>query len=125
MMNIRKIAAIYSLIIGISIVGMWSFFLVSNQVPELDSGSSEIILHLFAEFVTATLLIASGLSLLKKTSFAFHLFLVSLGMLLYTVIVSAGYYVDLGDLAMVAMFCVFQILTIGFILLSLFRSKDF
>jgi len=120
-MNFRKISALYSLFVGFSILGMWSFFLFSNQVPELDSGSSEIFLHLFAEFLTAGFLLASGFSLLKKTRFSFHLFLVSLGMLLYTVIVSAGYYVDLGELAMVAMFGFLQVLTLSFIVVSLLK----
>ncbi len=122
-MNIRRIAIWYSFVIGFSMVGMWTFFVVSNQVPELSSGSAQIFFHLFAEFLTAAFLIVSGISLLKKMSFSFHLFLVSLGMLLYTVIVSAGYYVDLGQWTMVAMFVVFQILSVFLIIVSLFKSE--
>ena len=125
MMNIRKISALYSLFLGLSILGMWSFFLFSNQVPELNSGSAEIFFHLFAEFLTAVFLIVSGISLLRKASFSFHLFLVSLGMVLYTVIVSAGYYVDLGEFAMVAMFTILQILTLAFIVVALLKSNQF
>ena len=46
-------------------------------------------------------------------------------MLLYTVIVSAGYYGQNGDMIMVGMFTVFQILTLLFIGLSFYKWKEF
>jgi len=124
-MNVRKIASLYSIVIGIAMICMWSVFLVTNQVPELKTAPLKISYHLLAEFLTAILLLIGGFGLFTKKVWGFHLYLISLGMLLYTVIVSAGYYVNLGDMIMVSMFTVFQVFTIIFIGIALFRYDEF
>lgn len=48
-----------------------------------------------------------------------------MGMLLYTVIVSAGYYGQQEDMIMVGMFTIFQVLTVLFIGLSFYKWKEF
>ena len=124
-MNVRKIASLYSIVIGIAMICMWSVFLVTNQVPELKTAPLKISYHLLAEFLTAILLLIGGFGLFTKKVWGFHLYLISLGMLLYTVIVSAGYYLNLGDMIMVSMFTVFQVFTIIFIGIALFRYDEF
>jgi len=124
-MNLRKIALLYSLIIGITMICMWIAFLVTNQVPEINTAPLKISYHLLAEFLTALLLLIGGFGLYTKKSWGFHLYLISMGMLLYTVIVSAGYYADLGEIVMVGMFTVFQVFTILFIGLTFIRCEDF
>lgn len=91
---------------------MWSFFIIAGLVPEFQEKAWEIVYHLVAEGVTAVLLIVAGIMTIKKHPFGRHLLLVSLGMLLYTVIVSAGYYAQRGEIAFVAMFSVFTIAAI-------------
>jgi len=118
-MNVQKITSLYCIIIGISMMLLWIALLLSNQVPELVIAPVKILYHLIAEFLTAILLIISGIGLFLKRTWSFHLSLISLGMLLYTVIVSAGYYANLGDMIMVGMFSLFQILTIYILVLSL------
>lgn len=122
---IRKIASIYSIIIGIAMFCMWLFFIATNQVPEIKSAPIQFTYHLTAEFLTAILLLIGGYGLLTKRVWGFHLYLISLGMLLYTVIASAGYYADLGDMIMVGMFSVFQLLTLIFIGLTFYYHKEF
>ena len=56
-MKIRNIIAIYSLFIGILMIGMWGMFILTGQVPEMATKPAEIMLHLLAEFTTAILLI--------------------------------------------------------------------
>jgi hypothetical protein len=124
-MNVRKLASIYSIIIGVAMFCMWSAFLITNQVPEINTAPLKIIYHLLAEFLTAILLLIGGFGLLTKKVWGFHLHLISMGMLLYTVIVSAGYYANLGDMIMVGMFTVFQVITILFIGIALFRYEEF
>lgn len=124
-MNLRKLASIYAIIIGIAMMCMWVGFLITNQIPEINNAPLEITYHLLAEFLTAILLLIGGFGLFAKKAWGFHLYLISMGMLLYTVIVSAGYYANLGDMIMVGMFTVFQVLTILFISIALFRYKDF
>lgn len=124
-MNLRKLASIYSIIIGFAMICMWVVFLITNQVPEINTAPLKISYHLLAEFLTALLLLIGGFGLFTKKEWGFHLYLISMGMLLYTVIVSAGYYANLGDIIMVGMFTVFQILTAFFIVLTYLRYKEF
>ena len=124
-MNLRNIASLYSIIIGTAMICMWIAFLFTNQVPEINTAPLKIRYHLLAEFLTALLLLIGGFSLYTKKSWGFHLYLISMGMLLYTVIVSAGYYADLGEIVMVGMFMFFQVMTILFIGIALFRFKEF
>jgi len=124
-MNIKKIASIYSIIIGLAMILMWLVLIATNQVPEIKSAPIQITYHLIAEFLTAIILLIGGFGLLKKRVWGFHLYLISMGMLLYTVIVSAGYYANLGNIIMVGMFTVFQIITLVFIGLTFYKYKEF
>ena len=124
-MNLEKLQSIYSIIIGIAMICMWLVFIATNQVPEVKTAPIKITYHLIAEFLTAILLLIGGYGLLTKRVWGLHLYLISMGMLLYTVIVSAGYYANLGDMIMVGMFSVFQILTIIFIVLTFYNYKEF
>ena len=103
-MKYRKACSVFSLIIGILMLSMWSFFLVTGNVPELETRTAEIILHLVAEFSTAVLLIISGILLLRASKNAIWVYPLSMGMLLYTLIVSPGYYIQSGDYIFTAMF---------------------
>lgn len=124
-MKLKKIAALYSIIIGIAMIGMWLLFIVTNQIPEINTEPVRITYHLIAEFLTAILLLIAGFALFTNQKWGFHLFLISMGMLLYTVIVSAGYYAEKKDIAMLAMFTIFQLLTAIFIGLSFYKYKKF
>jgi len=124
-MKLKKIAALYSIIIGIVMSGMWLSFIATNQVPEINTEPIRITYHLLAEFLTAILLLIGGFGLFTNRKWGFHLFLISMGMLLYTVIVSAGYYAEKGDIIMIGMFTIFQLLTVIFIGLSFYKYKEF
>ena len=85
--------------------------LLTNQVPE-EQIPWAITFHLAGELLTAVLLIVSALGLLLDKAWAKILSPFALGMLLYTVVVSPGYYAQLGDTAMVIMFAVLIALTV-------------
>lgn len=123
-MKIRNIIAIYSLFIGILMIVMWSMFILTGQVPEMATKPVEIILHLIAEFTTAILLIGGGIGLLKKIKIGYNLNLVALGMLLYTLIVSQGYYLQKGDLVFVGIFTVLFLTTLLFLIISLKKEYE-
>lgn len=117
--DVRTLSALYATVIGFTMLSMWTVFALTNQIPELHTGSKEIIYHLIAEGLTSIILILAGIGLFKSKKWSFHLFLVSLGMLFYTTIVSAGYYVDAGELSMMIMFSFLQVITFLFIVLSI------
>ena len=81
-------------------------------MPELKTEPFRIAFHLAGEFLTAVALIAGGLGLLCGAPWGRPMYLVSLGMLLYTVIVSPGYFCQRREWPMVGMFAVLLVLAL-------------
>lgn len=123
-MKIKKYAAIYSIFMGISMIGMWIMFYVTNQIPELEFKPIETSMHITAEIVTAVLLIIGGVSLFNK-KWGYEIYLLSMGMLLYTLIMSPGYFMEKGEAGFIIMFGVFIIIAIYFIIMSLVKKDEF
>jgi hypothetical protein len=111
--GIMKFAGWFGIIVGIGMMLMWTFFLVSGQIPEINSEPYRIAFHLAAEFATAIGLVISGLGILRNRLKFINIYLVSGGMLVYSLIVSPGYYAQLGDWNFVVMFTVLLISTIA------------
>jgi hypothetical protein len=93
-------------------LAQWGFFLAAGQVPELQAEPFRISFHLLGEGVTAFALIVSGIALFKRMSWSRDIAFASLGMLTYTVLVSPGYFAQLGQWPPVAMFAVLLIFTL-------------
>ena len=100
-------------------------FLFTGNVPELQTEPIWIAFHLAGEFTTAALLIAGGCGLLTLRTWGYHVFLLALGMLLYTIIVSPGYFGQLGQWVFVLMFAVLVVLTVLFVILAYRREGEF
>ena len=100
----RRWTAIYALVVGVLMLAMWTVLLLTGQAPELATEPLRILFHLAAEALTALTLIAGGIGLLRGRPWARGLTLLGLGMLVYTVIASPGYYAQAGNLPMVGMF---------------------
>jgi hypothetical protein len=105
-------AAIFALLVGIGMIGMWSISYFTKQIPELESEPVRIKFHLAAEFATALVLLIAGIGLFAKQAWAFSVYLVAVGMLIYTAIVSPGYFAQRGQWAYVGMFAVILVLAI-------------
>ena len=110
-------AAVYVLVVGTAMLGMWSYSLLKGQVPELRTEPLRILFHLAGECITAAALLAAGIGLLLDTCWAFEAYLISIGMLFYTVIVSPGYFAQKGQWAMVGFFAL--LLALGLVGLAL------
>ena len=107
-----KFSAIYGIFVGTMMFAQWAFFLASGQVPELQTEPWSIAMHLAAEFITAAGLILSGWGLLIHKSWGAKAYLVFAGMLVYSVIVSPGYFAQQGQWALVAMFAILLALAV-------------
>lgn len=103
-MNNQRISAIFTIIVGISMLGMWSLLVFTGQVPYLDTPQVEIKLHILTEVLTAVALIFGGVSVLRDWDIQKILHILSHGMLFYAVLNSSGYYIDRGETAMTVMF---------------------
>jgi hypothetical protein len=114
-----KFTAWYSITVGVLMLAQWGFFLATGQVPELQAEPYRIAFHLLGEGITAIALTVSGIALLRRTPWAHQTAFASLGMLTYTVLVSPGYFAQLGQWPLVAMFAVLLLLTLlSFVLLG-------
>ena len=99
-----RVAGWFGIVIGLLMAGQWTFFVTAGQVPELQAEPIRLGFHLAAEFVTALALVVSGVATLRAEPWGRSAMLVALGMLLYTVIVSPGYFAQRGEWPLVAMF---------------------
>ncbi len=108
-----RFAAWCSLVIGALMLAQWSLFLAAGQVPEVHTEPVRLAFHLAAEAATAVALMAAGVALLRGRPNAWKLGLVANGMLIYTVIVSPGYFAQKGQWPLVAMFAVLLFLAVA------------
>ncbi len=105
------LVAAYSVVVGVLMIGFWGFLVGTGQA-ELKERPWDMRLHLTAEGTTGLLLIASGVGSFTALPGESIIAPVALGMLLYTVINSPGFYAGRGNRPMVAMFVVLAILTV-------------
>ncbi len=105
-----KFGGWYSIVVGILMILQWVFFLVTGSVPEVKTAPTSLAFHLVDEFLTALVLILGGSALLQRKAWGRPVLLVGLGMLLYTIIVSAGYFAQNGTWPLVGMFAILLIL---------------
>ena len=123
-MNLRKAAAAFAVLVGAMMFAQWAFFIAAGEVTELETEPVRISFHLAAEFLTAAVLIVAGMALIKQKDWAFPVYMLALGMLSYTIVVSPGYFAQDGEYVFVGMFVALWILTVAFILLGVKEERD-
>jgi len=106
------LAAWFAIIVGLAMIGQWMFSYASGQIPELKTETIRIGFHIAGEILTAIMLVISGVGLLFAVPWAPTLFYISMGMLLYTAIVSPGYFAQKGEWIWVPFFAVIIILAV-------------
>jgi hypothetical protein len=111
-MKLRKTAAVYSILVGLAMIVTWIVLLNTNQVPELETAPLTITMHITAEFITAIVLLIGGIGLILNRTWAFNMFLLSMGMLIYAVVNASGAYAQQGNVAMIAVFIVVIVLSV-------------
>jgi hypothetical protein len=84
--------SILAIVVGIGMGAMWTVSYLSKQIPELETEPIRIKFHLVADFATAIILLIAGFGLMTNQVWAVSIYLTAVGMLLYTVIVSPGYF---------------------------------
>ncbi len=99
-----KFPALYGIGTGLLMIVQWTFSIISGSVPEFETAPRAIAFHLSAEFSTALMLIIGGLATLRSLSWGRTVLLLGLGMVIYSEIVSPGYYAQLGQWLFVGMF---------------------
>jgi hypothetical protein len=77
-----------------------------------ERGQIEMRFHVIAELLAAVVLIIAGTSLLMKISWGQEVFLIAIGMLLYTSVNSAGYFAQIRQQSMIIIFAIVFILSV-------------
>jgi hypothetical protein len=111
--------SIFAILVGLLMIVQWLYSFLNQQIPELETERFRILFHIAGEMITAISLIVGGVGLLTGQSWGNWLYLLAMGMLFYTVIVSPGYFAQKGQWAPVAMFAVILILALVSVLLVL------
>lgn len=101
-----RFAGGYAVAVGALTLAQWGFFILGGRVPEFESEPIAIGFHLAAELSMALALLVTGAALLRGRRDAVPLALAAFGMLLYTAVNSPGYFAQLGQWPLVAMFAV-------------------
>lgn len=113
-MNLAKASAVFSLVLGFSIVLIWLVLLIGGDeevISTLRATPVEMGAHIAVELVTASVLIVVGLGLLAKKGWSKTWFFFGMGLLTYSVINAAGFYGQRGDYFSAGVFV--GILTLG------------
>jgi hypothetical protein len=92
---------------------------VKEQIPELQTEPIRIKFHIAAEMLTAASLLVAGVGLLISAPWASSLYLIAIGMLLYTSVVSPGYFAQQGQWGWLVMFGIIILLSIASIFIVL------
>ncbi|MFX0177164.1 MAG: hypothetical protein ACFE85_13170 [Candidatus Hodarchaeota archaeon] len=114
------ISGIYAILIGIGIIGLWIMLLRTKKVPELNTEPVAIKFHITAEMIMGILALMSGIFLLIGLSWASYFFILAMGLVIYAVINSAGYYGQRKQWSFVIMFGIILIASISLVLLNIF-----
>jgi hypothetical protein len=107
----RAVVGWYAVAVGLLMAGWWALALRGGALDRPDRSRTELGLHLAAEFLTAALLVLGGTVLLVADTAG--VVLVALGMLLYTVIQSPGYFLARREREPAVMFAVLVVTTLG------------
>jgi membrane protein implicated in regulation of membrane protease activity len=117
----NRIIGIYSLVLGIAIIGMWLVILSGATLPE---GRTELSFHLASEFLMATFCIVSGILVLRRKHPGRLFNMAALGMMIYSVLNAAGYYGERGEKAAMIMFIVVAFLSLVVFMLHFPAEKE-
>lgn len=97
MVEMKRLAALFSMLTGLSMLGMWAFLLRTGQVPELEVIPFETVFSIIADCATGLLLLIGSYGLYSGRSWGPRAFLVSQGALFYSLMIAIGYYGQRGE----------------------------
>lgn len=103
-------------------IAQWTFSIVTDGVPEFQTAPWAIMFHLAAEMSTAFMLIIGGIATLRSISRGKMALLTGLGMVIYSEIVSPGYYAQQEQWLFVGMFAIILFAAVWSVMLLLKES---
>jgi hypothetical protein len=117
-----RFASSYAVVVGALMLVVWAFLLLAGQVPDIDTELPALVFHWAAELLTAVGLIASGLALGRGRRWAAWGYPLAMGMLVYSLVNSPGFYAQAQEWGVVALFAVLLLPTV--LALALFVRRQ-
>lgn len=113
--NPNHVVAWFQIVVGMCVFGWWITAALTDGIVELSEGRIDIIFHIAAELLMAGLLVAAGLSILRRgrTPQTTMLSGLALGSLLYSSVNSPGYFAQQGAWPAVALFAMLVVAGVG------------
>jgi hypothetical protein len=111
--TVMKTVRISCLVIGLSMLLQWGFFILTGNVPEFRTAPVSISFHIFIEVLTALLLIFGAVLYSRKDGPIRYLVVYAQGMLGYTAVNSAGYFVQSGQWIFLGMFFLVVVVSVN------------
>jgi len=99
-----KFAAWYGFLVGVLMLAQWTFSIASGRVPEFKNAPWAIAFHLVGELATALALISGSIAAFRSRAWSKTILLTGLGMVMYSEIVSPGYFAQSGQWLPVLLF---------------------
>lgn len=89
--KLQKVSALYGIISSACMILLWAFLFISGAARNIiNDGSAGTAALVMVEALTSAVLLASGIGLMRGRQWAPALYHVSMGMLLYAVVLAAG-----------------------------------
>ncbi len=104
-------------------IAVWVGLFATNQVPEVQTAPVSLAFLLAAEMTTAVLCVVSGAALVARRLWAYRAYLLASGMMLYSITNYLGVLAEDGPLPLVALFAVFLVGTIVFLLETIHEER--
>jgi hypothetical protein len=122
-MKYRKISVIYALVVGLFMIGLWLSLIFSTHNSFLQNTPQAVAvsgpLALAAFLLTAGALLTSGISLLKRKSWANTSFLLAMGALFYSLINAVSLYGQKGNIGLLIMFDIILLIGLALTVITL------
>ena len=99
-----KFPAWYGILVGLLMIVQWTFSILADGVSEFQTAPWEIGFHLAAEFSTAIVLLLGGIAMLRSIPWSRTVLALGLGMVIYSEVVSPGYFAQHNQSVFGAMF---------------------
>lgn len=115
-MNLRRAAGAFLAVLGCLMIAVWGGLFATGQVPEVRTAPVSLTFLLAAEMATAVLSVVGGAALVARKPWAYPVYLVASGMMLYSITNYLGLLAEDGLFSLVALFAGFLVVIILFLL---------
>ena len=123
--NFSRPTAVFCLTVGILNLAAWLLIITSGQVDDFQERVLSYLFHWISEFITAILLIYSGILFFSRTAYMRNILFIALGFLLLSIGGAFLFYLREFEPAMFVLSSVITGLTIIVIILNYKRMQDF